>query len=132
MIAMGGEGQHIRQAKRVRFDMLNIEAAKSGKFSSTREKVSQEPLSIRPKEQHPLTWSRHPTCATPNMTQLAIGKDQDISLKRGDRIVATRRSSASQSRVQIYCSNVDSIVIKSTSCRLEIARQSKMGTLDRR
>ncbi len=129
---MGEEGQRKRQAKRVRFNMRNMEASTStvenfppakssdrGSREPTREPI---PMSVRPKEQHRLRASRHPTCATQSPRyefQPASGKGQDICLEREYRVVTTRRPITNEIRIQIYCSNVDSIVVGFTSCRLE-------------
>lgn len=112
---MGKEGQRKSHVKRVRFGMTNMEASTPtvGHFSlaKSRDRGSQEPAPMsRPTEQH-----------TRREIRPASGKVQDVHLKREDRSDATRMPGANGIKIQIYRSNVDSVVVEITSCCLEPA-----------
>lgn len=127
---MGTEGQPKSQAKRVRFDMPNMEASTptAGNLSlaKARDRGSPEPtpMSAKPIDQHRRRTSCHTTCATQSTRyeiQPVSGRGQDVYLKREDRSDTTRMPRANRIRVQISSSNVDRVVVGFTTCRLKPA-----------
>lgn len=128
---MRKHGQRKSQAKRVRFDLSTVQASMptavrnpqpaSSKASSSREpdphaaRQSEDPL------RNPLTTSQitRTTQITRYWTQPVRGKTQLEYSKLEDTVIAMQRPRAESIKLQFYCSHVDSIVFKMSSCRLD-------------